>query len=49
MTAKSPCTFCQKTCIPPPRHKLGYPRKKAFLHLTSENIRLAAAIGAYGQ
>ena len=24
-------------------------RKKAFLHLTSDSIRLAAAIGAYGQ
>ena len=29
--------------------KPGYPRKKAFLHLTSDSIRLAAAIGAYGQ
>ena len=27
----------------------GYPTKKAFLHLTSDSIRLAAAIGAYGQ
>ena len=29
--------------------KPGYPRKKAFVHLTSDSIRLAAAIGAYGQ
>ena len=29
--------------------KPGYPRKKAYLHLTSDSIRLAAAIGAYGQ
>ena len=29
--------------------KPGYPRKKAFLHLTGDNIRLAAAIGAYRQ
>ena len=29
--------------------KLGYPRKKAFLHLSNDSIRLAAAIGAYGQ
>ena len=29
--------------------KPGYPRKNAFLHLTSDTIRLVAAIGAYGQ
>ena len=29
--------------------KRGYPRKKAFLHITSDSIRLVAAIGAYGQ
>ena len=28
--------------------KPGYPRKKAFLHLTSDSIRLATAIGVYG-
>jgi hypothetical protein len=29
--------------------KPGYPRKKAFLPLTSDSIILATAIGAYGQ
>ena len=29
--------------------KPRYLRKKAFLHLTSDSIGLAAAIGAYGQ